>query len=589
MKIGKALILGALTAVAVHTFAAESRMDKMWGDTSSKEGIENSERVALFRDGNYGMFIHWGLYSKLAGKWDGKTYYGIGEWIMNPRVAGIPPEEYMKVAEEFNPKDFDAREIARVAKEAGMKWIIITSKHHEGFAMFKSEHPFNIVDASPFGRDPMKELADACDEFDLGFGFYYSHNQDWTSPGGSGGPKVNADGSPATFEQYFREKCFPQVKEICTQYGDLDYIWFDTPGDLPKEFAVELAEYVAEAQPNALLCSRIGHGMGDYASKGDMDVPVRNADGLWESCDTTNDSWSYAWYDNNWKDAGEILNRVVSMVARGGTYLLNIGPDGTGRVPEKAAMYLIESGKWIQENPEVVYGAGSSPWGRALPWGDVTTQGDLLNLVIFDWPEDDRLYLPGLKNKIKSARLIVGGKEVSLKWKRNSGWVELDLSKVKPTHLATLVRVQLQGEAEVDQTLAVLPNMESNLYVEFADVANAQKKDIRWMEKFGEWKHMNQVSSWGNKGTAQWTVDVLEPGDYYLDLTYTGTSRLTWKIELSEGGFLQNNQNASHVYHKFPMGMVSFKSAGKHTLTVSLVDGDPDTASLSSMTLSPAL
>ncbi|WP_309008875.1 alpha-L-fucosidase [Pelagicoccus sp. SDUM812005] len=576
-----------MAAFALQCLAGSKNMDEMWGGETTRQGAADSERVALFRDGNYGMFIHWGLYSKLAGKWEGKTYYGIGEWIMNPRVAGIPPKEYMKVAADFNPSEFDARYIARVAKEAGMKWIIITSKHHEGFAMFKSEHPFNIVDASPFKRDPMKELAEACEEFGLGFGFYYSHNQDWTAPGGSGGPKVNEDGTPATFAQYFEEKCFPQVKEICTQYGDLDYIWFDTPGNIPKEYAEKLARYVAEVQPNALLCSRIGHGMGDYASKGDMDVPVRNADGLWESCDTTNDSWSYAWYDSNWKDAHEILKRVVSTVARGGTYLLNIGPDGSGRVPEEAVKYLLESGRWIQENPSVVYGADPSPWGRALPWGDVTVQGNTLNLVVFDWPDDELIYLPGLRNDIKSAKVVAKGKSVPVEWRKKSGWVALDLADVQRSKVATLVQVELSGAPEVDQTLAVLPNSRSDMYVEFAEVENAVKEEIRWMEKFGEWKHMNQVSKWSNGGKAVWTVDVAEPGDYYIDLTYKGTERLTWRIEGGEGRILQNNQNASHVYHRYPMGLLRFDSPGRHTLSVSLVDGNPDTASLSLLSIRP--
>lgn len=317
-------------------------MDEMWGDSAVGVNLELAERAALFRDGNYGMFIHWGLYSSLAGKWQDKTYYGIGEWIMNPRMAGIPVDDYRSLAEDFNPVDFDAKAIASLAKDAGMKWIIITSKHHEGFAMFDSAHPFNIVDATPFRRDPMKELADACREIGLGFGFYYSHNQDWTAPGGTRGPKTNADGTAASFEQYFREKCLPQVKEICTNYGPLNYIWFDTPGDMPQHLVEELAAYVREVQPNAMLCSRIGHGLGDYVSNGDMQVPPRNLEGLWESCDTTNDSWSFAWYDQNWKNTGEILDRVVATVARGGTYLLNIGPDGRGRVPAPAATFYAD-------------------------------------------------------------------------------------------------------------------------------------------------------------------------------------------------------------------------------------------------------
>ncbi len=159
-------------------------MDKMWGESTVSIDALKAGRGKLFDESNFGMFIHWGLFSHLGGKWKGKTYYGIGEWIMNPRMAGIPVEEYKKIAKDFNPSEFDAKAIAKLAKDAGMKYIIITSKHHEGFAMFKSEaSSFNIVDATPFARDPMKELSAACKELGLGFGFYYSHYQDWTTPG----------------------------------------------------------------------------------------------------------------------------------------------------------------------------------------------------------------------------------------------------------------------------------------------------------------------------------------------------------------------------------------------------------------------
>ena len=576
-----------LTVGVTLGVTAQTREEARWGKDRMQVLSAPAGSAALFDDGNYGMFIHWGLYSSLAGKWDGKTYYGIGEWIMNPRVAGIPVKEYQKTAAQFNPAEFDARAIARLAKSAGMKWIIITSKHHEGFAMFDSAHPFNIVDATPFKRDPMRELAEACREFDLGFGFYYSHNQDWTAPGGTDGPTTNPDGSTATFEQYFREKCFPQVQEICENYGELNYIWFDTPDGMPEKFVREMAAYVREAQPSAMLCSRIGYGLGDYVSLGDMSVPTKNESGLWETCDTTNDSWSYAWYDNNWKDAKKILGRLVATVARGGTYLLNIGPDGLGRVPKEAAMYLEESGEWIQRYSDVVYGAGSSPWGRALPWGDVTMQDNTLNLVVFDWPRDGRLLLPGLTTQISSANLLVSGKEVPIEWSRTGDWVELTLPHLAAEKLASVVRVELVSDCEVDQTLGVHPNAGSRLMVDFAEVRGAKTEEQRWMEKFGEWVHVNQVSDWETDGEAVWTVDVMEPGFYHLGLNYSGEGRLVWRIETNEGSMIQNQQNSSHVYHEYPMGQIEFKTIGKHTIQVSLVEGDPMKSSLQYLSFIP--
>ena len=548
-------------------------------------------RGKLFDEGNFAMFIHWGLYSQLGGVWEDTTYYGIGEWIMNPRMAGIPVDEYMETAKTFNPVDFNAKDIAQLAKDAGMKHIIITSKHHDGFAMFKSEaSAFNIVDATPFGRDPMKELSTACKEIGLGFGFYYSHNQDWTSPGASGGPKVNSDGTPATFENYFYTKCKPQVKEICTNYGELDFIWFDTPGSIPKEFVLELAEMVRELQPKAMLCSRIGHGMGDYASKGDMEVPPKNIPGLWETCDTNNDSWSYAWYDNNFKNPKEILHRLVSTVGRGGSYLFNVGPDGEGNIPKIGREFLLQTGAWIKKYPQVVYKAGSSPWGHALPWGDITTNGNSLFLSVFDWPKNGKLYLPGLNSKIRSVRLL-GSESREITFDQINAWTVFAVPFAPADSPASVIEVTLDVEAEnsnVDGTLGIYPNIESELLVEFSEVFSAEKMEVKWMEKFGEWKHVNQISKWEENSKAEWTVEVFEPGYYYLDLNYKGEGRLVWKTTTDEGIMVQNQQAATEKYHQYNMGIIEFKTAGRHTISVSLVEGNPETSSLKSVIVRPS-
>jgi alpha-L-fucosidase len=566
-------------------------MDQMWGDATVSVDALKSGRGKLFDESNFGMFIHWGLFSHLGGKWDGKTYYGIGEWIMSPRVAGIPPEEYKKIAGEFNPTKFDARAIAQLAKDAGMKYIIITSKHHEGFAMFDSKaDEFNIVDATPFGRDPMKELSDACHDLGLGFGFYYSHNQDWTAPGGSNGPKTNADGTPATFDDYFYRKCKPQVKEICSNYGKIDFIWFDTPGEMEKKYIIELADLVRKLQPEAMLCSRIGYGLGDYVTHGDMEVPSRNLDGLWESCDTNNDSWSYAWYDNNFKEPKEILHRLISTVGRGGTYLFNVGPDGTGKVPDIGVKFLLEAGAWIKKYPQVIYNAGSSPWRHALSWGDVTTKGNSLFLSVFDWPQDGKLYLPGMKSNIVSASLLNGNSFESITYQHQNDWIVFNVPCKPADSPVSVIEVKLETEAQkanVDTTLGIYPNIYTELLTEFAVVSGAKQESIRWMEKFGEWKRTTQVTDWQEKGKVMWTVNVLNPGYYYLELNYKGNDRLVWKMETDEGEIVQNQQAATEKYQSYPMGIIEFKTGGKHVITVSLVEGDPETSSLKSIIVKP--
>jgi len=566
-------------------------MDKMWGDKRVEKGVEALPRAALFRDGNYGMFIHWGLYSHLGGKWKGETFYGIGEWIK--RRMKISNADYMALPKEFNPSEFDAKAIVQTAKAAGMKYIIITSKHHEGFAMFKSAHPFNIVDTTPFARDPMGELSDACREAGLGFGFYYSHFQDWTAPGGGGQKRNDFTGSKATFDDYFRKKCFPQIKEICSNYGELSFIWFDTPGGMSKKLVSELVTYVRKAQPKAMLCSRVGRGLGDYVSEGDMEIPARNIEGLWETCDTTNDSWSYAWYDENWKDSKTILHRLVSTVARGGTYLLNIGPDAKGRVPKSAAEYLVKAGKWIQKHPNVVYSAGSSPWGAALPWGDVTVHGDHLNLVVFDWPQDRRIYLSGMKAKVLSAGLrLHTGKLIPLKYSKLGTWMVIEGGKLtadQTSGIASVIELRLKEAPVVDPTLGVPPNISTTLLAEFVTAKKATKKGVKWMGKFGEWKHVTQVGDWKDGGSATWEVDVAQPGAYHLELSYRGEGdRLVWSITTDEGAKLQNQQASTTGYHAYPFGLLNFKKPGKHKITVSLVDGGSKKISLKSIKLIPA-
>ncbi len=567
---------------------SDPAMDKLWGDSVVKLRAENAERGQLFDEGNYAMFIHWGLYSQLGNQVNGKTYYGIGEWIMNPRMAGIPVADYKKLAGSFNPVNFDAQQIASIAKDAGMKYIVITAKHHDGFAMYDSQaNDFNIVDATPWGKDPMKELAAACREAGMGFGFYYSHNQDWTFPGGGGGPTVDEDGNPATFDDYFNKKCLPQVKEITTEYGPIEIVWFDTPGKMPKHYVEQLVDVVHKNQPRAMVSGRAGHGLGDYQTLGDMEVPRENIEGLWESVDTTNDSWAYAWYDEYWKSPREILSRLLACVGRGGTYMLNIGPRGDGAVPERAAATLRQSGEWIRRYPQVVYGTQASPWEHALPWGDVTRKGNTLFLCVFDWPTSGKLYLPNLKTEILSSELLVGSQSEPIAWNRSGDSVVLELPPRAPEKLVSVIELQLASEPEVDPVWTLDPNVETEILAEFADVTNIEKSGKRWMEKFGEWKGIIHAHGFETGGKATWEIDVIEPGDYNVDLTYAGEGRLVWEVEIEGGQKIRNQQNSSHNYQSFPIGWLQFPHPGRYRVSVSCIDGELESASLKAIRFSP--
>lgn len=579
-KLSTAIVVLFLTS----QLFAQQRMDKMWGEQQVKTVSLKNERGHMFEWGNYAMFIHWGLFSHLGNVWNGKTYYGIGEWMMDVNMANADKNEYKAVARSFNPTNFDAMKIAQLAKDAGMKYIIITSKHHDGFAMYHSLcDKFNIVDATPFGRDPMKELAEACKQPGLGFGFYYSHNQDWTTPGASGASKVDAEGNAKTFDDYFNTKCLPQVEEITKNYGNIELIWFDTPGDIPQKYVQKLVDVVHQNQPRALVSGRVGYNLGDYQTLGDMEVPLENIEGLWESVDVTNDVWGYAWYDQNWKTPKQILKNLISTIARGGTYMLNVGPDGLGDIPEFVSQSLQTSGKWIARYPQVIYGTEPSPWKHALPWGDVVKQGNKLYLNVYEWPTSGKLYLPGLKTEITSAGILNGKKQQRIKFEKEGSWTVFDIPYREPDPMITVIELVMKDDVVVDTTQALDPEIGlKELSVKFASPTDCHVYKSSWMEKFGEWKHVYCVSDLNQGGRITWTIDVKEAGIYHIDLKVRGNKRIIWKIETDEGNLVQNQQSASSIFCERPLGWIRFDKPGKHLITVSMPEGgQADLASIS--------
>ena len=319
-----------------------------------------------FREAKFGMMIHWGLYSVLAGEWNGQRIDCIGEWIMSR--FHIPIKEYEKYALAFNPICFDAREWVRLAKDAGMKYIVITAKHHDGFAMYHSKvDPYNIYDATPFKRDPIKELKEACDECGMKLGLYYSQELDWHERHG-GGWSVDKDVwkgccwtnkwdfpdiEKRDFRICFENKIKPQVRELLTNYGDIALIWFDCPTDITPEQSMELYNLVKECQPDCLVNSRIGNGVGDYSSCADNDIPDDVKTTPYESPCTLNDTWGYVAFDQNWKSATEIISTKKHLNERGINYLLNVGPDYLGRIPKPCVRILREVGKAVSGDLEI--------------------------------------------------------------------------------------------------------------------------------------------------------------------------------------------------------------------------------------------
>ncbi len=311
-----------------------------------------------FKEAKFGMMVHWGLYALLAGEWRGKRMgEEIGEWAQS--YFKIPIAEYSQLAKAFNPVFFNAEEWVVLAKEAGMKYIVVTSKHHEGFAMFRSKvDPYNVVDATPFKRDVIGEIAEACQKHNMKLGLYYSQDIDWHEPNGGGINHSYTPGRSSTnnwdfpdadqknYAKCFENKIKPQMKEILTNYGELCLIWCDTPISISPEQSLELYNLIKECQPNCLVNSRIGNGIGDYSSLGDNEISNESfGNALVETPATLNDTWGYKSYDQNWKEAGKVLELKEHLNTRGINYLLNVGPDYLGRIPGPSQDILREVGR----------------------------------------------------------------------------------------------------------------------------------------------------------------------------------------------------------------------------------------------------
>src|SRR5437763_7636979 len=330
------------------------------------------KRLEWFREAKYGLFIHWGLYALPAGEWNGKRSLGLGEWVMFR--SRIPVKEYETLASRFNPVKFNADEWVKVAKDAGMKYIVITSKHHDGFAMFKSKaSPYNIVDATPFKRDVLKELADACARGGIRLGFYYSQSQDWHEPNGAGNEWDFPADDKKDYDQYLRGKAEPQVKELLTGYGPIALIWFDTPRMMSKDRSQRFIDIVHTLQPATLIDGRLG-AEGDYRSMGDNRIPDAVVPGDWEVPATLNHTWGFKKDDHDWKTPEDLTFKLVDIVSKGGNYLLNVGPTAEGVIPQPSQDNLRAVGRWLKVNGESVYGAGPTPFGAELGEVDNTKQ-----------------------------------------------------------------------------------------------------------------------------------------------------------------------------------------------------------------------
>jgi len=426
-------------------------------------GSESIARKQWWKDARFGMFIHWGIYSVPAGVHNGKEIPWLGEWIMNK--GQIPVAEYRKYAKDFNPHDWNAEAVVRLAKAAGMKYIVITTKHHDGFAMYDSDvSDWNIMDATPFGRDPIAELATACREHGIKLGFYYSQAQDWSHKGGEAwqwGEDPNRPGKhtwlpgghwdeaqKGAFDAYLKNIALPQVEEILTKYGDIAVIWFDTPAGMTKERAEPFMELVKKHHPRILINNRLGGGFkGDFTTP-EQNIPATGLDYDWETCMTMNDTWGYKTTDHSWKGPEVLINMLIETSSKGGNFLLNIGPDERGNIPAPTVNALLAVSEWMDVNSEAIYETDASRF-LDLKCGKSTTR-DLENgntrlyFHVQEWPKDGTLNLPVLKNKILSAQVLGSDARVQHKPAEN-GILLSGLPSAPVSKFGTVIAIEVEG------------------------------------------------------------------------------------------------------------------------------------------------
>ena len=417
-----------------------------------------ADRLAWFHQAKYGLFIHWGLYALPAGEWQGRRVPGLGEWIMFR--ARVPVREYERLAARFNPVKFDADAWVQLAKDAGMRYVVITAKHHDGFAMYGSGvSRFNILEATPFKRDILAELASACARAGLPLGVYYSQAQDWDDPDGAGNTWDFGPDEAKDFDRYLREKAEPQVRELLTGYGPIALVWFDTPRMMTPERAQRFSALVRSLQPQTLIDGRLG-APGDYVTTGDNVIPSEVQHQAWETPATLNHTWGYRADDHDWKSPGEVTFKLVDIVSKGGNYLLNVGPMADGTIPTPSQDVLRTVGRWLEVNGEAVYGAGATPFGDEL--GEPTSRGalDLRGNPLFlsrtEWRVTTRpgklfftffreprvpFTLPPMNNRVVRAYRLADG--VPVEHRIENGRVSLIVERPVPEPMATVVVVEI--------------------------------------------------------------------------------------------------------------------------------------------------
>jgi alpha-L-fucosidase len=537
----------------------------------SQPPLEPAERTRWFRDAKFGIFIHWGVYSVI----------GRHEWARHR--FEIPQAEYDKFARSFNPVNFDADTWVDIAKNAGARYMVITSKHHDGFSIFRSKVSDYDMEITPYAGDPLKMLADAAKRKDMRLGFYHSimdwHHPDyipkreWEVPGQKQGGNIDR----------YIEFMKAQLRELLTGYGDVAILWFDGEWEhsTAEMHSDEVFDMIRSMQPNTLINDRIYKRQpGNRADYGTPEqfVPatgMKDPSGkpiLWESCVTINtESWGYNKYETEYKTVRDLIRMLIEVVSKGGNLLLNVGPTPDGRIQDEFVTRLNAMGRWMKVNSESIYETTASPFTRLPFFGRATVKGNTLYLHVFQWPTSGELRVPGLKNNVQSARLLADP-SAKLSMRRDGDDVIVSLAAAAPPdEIASVVALALDGPPNVapyvirpDATGVFELGVESS-EIETRFEQRAKKENLLGHVYLTHWTRKDDVPAW--------VIQVPKPARYRVEMSYgttsggvnapytivSGRSRLSGRVEKSSSGEL--------VFHRHAVGKIRLQ-AGEQTLEV---------------------
>ncbi len=561
---------------------------------------QTNERAKWFTDARFGMFIHWGIYSGAEGYWKGEKIRNdndYAEWIFYRNQ--IEKDEYLTLLDRFDWDKINPEEWVILAKKSGMKYITITAKHHDGFALWDSKiGTYDLGDHTTPKRDIIKEMADACKKHGIKLCLYYSHWVDWEHKYGWEHSKEVYGITPEDYDQYWQEKVIPQMRELLTNYGEISMIWFDmwinhSQSIVSKKQLLQLKDLIRELQPNCLVNSRLGLSMEedpdiDFKTLGDNELGNKKEDFPWQSPATVAHSWGFHSSDTQWKSTSTLLRSLINNVSLNGNFMLNIGPRANGDVPYEIQQRMLEMGKWLEINGESIYGAEAFDLNNNLhDWGKITCKktqtGTKLYLHVFNWPLNKELYLTGVKTKPSSVYLLTDKQKSPIHFSFSGAFTKIQLPPLQPDPYVSVIVVEYDEQPLIEQGLAAKTVDGGYSLTPGNQLTKETNLVTQPISRGGTIPEHTVVNK---KQTFKWKVYIDQPGEKNIDVSYSfqnnqRKSQIVFKVankelihEVTQTGKTVGEPNSNWVidaYTSHHLGKINFPENGFYEIQMDIL------------------